>query len=133
MIGDGWKVILMVARLSRWKRHDMALSVFETVAQAIPEAHLFFVGAADTEDPEWFAYVQKMAAAGHYSHRIRWIGYADDVRPWYKAAYLSILPSNNAPFGRVFVDSMARGVPVVAFRCGGIPEIIEHEQDGLLV
>lgn len=132
-VEDGWKVILMVARLSRWKRHDVALSVFETVARTIPEAHLFFVGAVDTEDPEWFAYAQKKAAASHYSQRIRWIGYADDVRPWYKVAYLSILPSDNEPFGRVVVESMACGVPVIAFRCGGIPEIIEHEQNGLLV
>jgi glycosyltransferase involved in cell wall biosynthesis len=43
------------------------------------------------------------------------------------------LPSENEPFGRVVVEAMACGVPVIATRSGGVPEIVRHQQDGLLV
>jgi glycosyltransferase involved in cell wall biosynthesis len=44
-----------------------------------------------------------------------------------------ILTSENEPFGRVLVEGMACGIPVVATRTGGIPEIVRDGQDGLLV
>jgi glycosyltransferase involved in cell wall biosynthesis len=37
------------------------------------------------------------------------------------------------PFGRVIIEAMAMGKPVVASRAGGPPEIITHEENGLLV
>lgn len=37
------------------------------------------------------------------------------------------------PFGRVIVEAMASGIPVVAARAGGVPEILEDGVDGLLV
>lgn len=133
IVRDNDKSIIMVARISKWKRHDIAISVFEELARAIPEVHMFFIGAMDADEPEWFEQIHYRSAVSPFSDRMHWIGYADDVRPWYQAAYLSILTSDNEPFGRVVVESMACGVPVVANRSGGIPEIIEHEKNGLLV
>jgi len=44
-----------------------------------------------------------------------------------------LVPSWAEPFGRVVVESMAAGCPVVALDVGGIPEIITHGVDGFLV
>ena len=46
---------------------------------------------------------------------------------------MMVLPSINEPFGRVIVEAMACGVPVLATRSGGVPEIVNHGQEGLLV
>jgi len=133
VVGDGWKVILVVARASRWKRHDLALTAFERVAEAEPNAHLFCLGAPDALESEWWDYLQDRSSKSAFARRIHWVGHVDDVRPWYKAADVMVLASENEPFGRVLVEAMASGVPVVATRAGGIPEIIRHERDGLLV
>ena len=41
--------------------------------------------------------------------------------------------SLNEPFGRVIAEAQGCGLPVVAFNTGGIPEIVEHNESGILV
>ncbi len=130
---DEWKIILVAARISKWKRHDVALSAFEQVAKSHPKAHLVCIGAEDTSDRGWWAHLQERTRCSPFSAGIHWMGQVDDVRPWYQSAYMLVLGSENEPFGRVLVEAMACGVPVIASRGGGVPEIVRHGQDGLLV
>lgn len=133
LIEDGWRTILVVARASRWKRHDLILTAFEKIAETEQNAHLICVGNKDYSDLSWWDELQDKTRASSFSSRIHWIGAVDDVRPWYRVASLLVLPSINEPFGRVVVEAMASGVPVIATRSGGIPEIITDMQNGLLV
>lgn len=133
LIQEDWKVILKVARVSRWKRHDLAISAFEEVARLDPKVRLVCVGAKDRLEPEWWDSLQERTGKSPFSNRIHWIGHVDDVRPWYRAASILVLASANEPFGRVLVEAMACGVPVVATRSGGVPEIVSDRQDGFLV
>lgn len=127
------RIILVVARVSKCKRHDLALNAFEEAARVHPDLHLVLVGAKDPLEPEWWNYLQKRTLDSPYSERIHWIGQLEDVRPWYRVASILLLPSENESFGRVLVEAMACGIPVVATRGGGVPEIVRHEKDGILV
>jgi glycogen synthase len=51
----------------------------------------------------------------------------------YRSADVLVLPSRFEPFGIVLLEAMASGIPVVASRVGGIPEIVEDGRTGLLV
>jgi glycosyltransferase involved in cell wall biosynthesis len=133
MVEDGWKVILVIARVSRLKGHDLALSAFEKVAELEPRAHLICLGSKDPSDPEWWDCVQAKSARSPYVERIHWIGEVDDVRPWLRSSDLVLSASRSESFGRVLVEAMACGVPVVAMRSGGVPEIIRDGQDGFVV
>jgi glycosyltransferase involved in cell wall biosynthesis len=133
LIENTWKVVLVVARVSKWKRHDLALAAFQQIAALEPDAHLVCVGSPDELEPEWWNHLQKQTHQSEVSKRIHWVGQISDVRPWYKAAHLLLLCSDNEPFGRVLVEAMACGVPVIATRSGGIPEIVRHGEDGILV
>jgi glycosyltransferase involved in cell wall biosynthesis len=130
---DEWKVVLAVARASRDKRHDILLSAFENVAKSTPNVYLICVGSKDPTDPEWWDYLQARTYQSSFSTRIHWLGQCSDVRPWYRSAYVCVLATENESFGRVLIEAMACGVPVIATRSGGIPEIVRHGEDGLLV
>jgi len=133
LIQNDWKIILVVARISKWKRHDLVLSAFERIAGSDPNVHLVCLGSMDELEPDWWNCLQERSRQSTFSNRIHWVGHVEDVRPWYRAAYMLVLASENEPFGRVLVEAMACGLPVVATKSGGVPEIVRDGLDGLLV
>jgi len=64
--------------------------------------------------------------------RVSWVGFQADVTPWIQAADLLIHAPRAEAFGMVVVQAMACGLPVAALAVGGVPELVVHEQTGLL-
>jgi glycosyltransferase involved in cell wall biosynthesis len=128
-----WEVILVVARVSKWKRHDLVIDAFERIAEDNPKCHLFCIGQKDNYERFWWEKLQNRSQKSEFSSRIHWLGKIDNVVPWYKRARLLILSSDNEPFGRVIVEAMASGLPVIATNGGGVPEIISNGESGILV
>ncbi len=64
---------------------------------------------------------------------VRFLGFRDDVNDLLRAADLFVVSSYLEGMGTATLDAMAAGLPVVATRVGGIPEIVESELSGLLV
>ncbi len=67
------------------------------------------------------------------SRQIRFLGSQADMIPFYAACDVICVPSSSEPFGRTVIEAMAVGVPVVATRVGGIPEIVDTDEVGTLV
>ncbi|MGE3376467.1 MAG: glycosyltransferase [Vicinamibacteria bacterium] len=67
--------------------------------------------------------------------RVQFLGYVSGPRlaALYRAADVVCVPSLYEPFGLVALEGMLAGTPVVASSCGGLAEIVRHEEDGLLV
>ncbi len=67
-------------------------------------------------------------------NRCRYIGYRSDVENIYRSSDVVVVPSRwQEPFGLVNIEAGAAGKPVIATRVGGIPEIIEHGENGFLI
>ena len=64
--------------------------------------------------------------------RVIFDGYIEDTMEVFKSSDISLICSKSETFGRVAVESMSVGTPVVAAKVGGLPEIIENEVNGLL-
>lgn len=56
----------------------------------------------------------------------------DEKRDFYAGTDIFAMPSRSDSFGIVFLEAWANGVPCIAYRAGGVAEVIRHEQDGLL-
>ncbi len=60
-------------------------------------------------------------------------GFQDNLGDWLAALDVFAFPSLYEGLGSVLLDAMRAGLPIVASRVGGIPEIVQHEVNGLLV
>jgi glycosyltransferase involved in cell wall biosynthesis len=63
----------------------------------------------------------------------RFVGFQKDVGRWLSAADIAVVPSHVEPLGNATLEAMSHGLPVIGSSVGGIPEMIVHEETGLLV
>jgi glycosyltransferase involved in cell wall biosynthesis len=61
------------------------------------------------------------------------MGFQRNVPEWLQAADIAVVPSREEPLGNATLEAMVTGLPVIGTLAGGIPEMIETEQTGLLV
>ncbi|KVC57948.1 glycosyltransferase family 4 protein [Burkholderia stagnalis] len=117
------------SRLARWKGQHVLLEA----AARHPELHVVLVGAPLFGEDDYAAQLHDIVARHGMGDRVHFLGFQRDVAACMKAvdvvAHTSITPE---PFGRVIVEGMLARRPVVAARAGGVVEIIEHDDNGLL-
>ena len=128
---DGAKVVGLFSRLAPWKGQHVLLEALPKV----PELHALFVGAPLFGDEVLYQreLEAKVAALG-LGDRVRFLGFREDIPALLAAvdfvAHTSVAPE---PFGRVIVEGMLAGKPVIATRAGGACEIIKDGITGRLV
>ena len=72
-------------------------------------------------------------ASLNVSSRFYFIGFQEDSSDFLNQIDIFVLSSTSEGFSISTVEAMAAGLPILATRCGGPEEILEHGQDGLLV
>lgn len=129
------QVIGFVGRLDGWKGYELFVDAAIRAAQRLPSLHAIMIGgAADGQERTVEAQKVKIANA-HLHDRIRMIGavHPDEVDAWLRTmdvfVHTSITPE---PFGRVLLEAMAIGVPVLSSAEGGPREIVVDYQTGRL-
>lgn len=128
------RLAIAVGQLVPWKGHDLLLEAFARLAADHPQLHLAVVGSDLFGDqPEYVAALGARAARPDLAGRVHLTGHRDDVPDLLAAADLFILPSFGEPFGRVVIEAMAAGLPVIATMPGGPAEIVVPGRTGLLV
>ena len=76
--------------------------------------------------------IESFVESNALASQVSFLGYQDDMRPWYREIDVLVVPSKNEPFGRVVIEAMAMGIPCIGADSGGIPEIITHGETGWL-
>ena len=80
------------------------------------------------------AYRQEMEQlAGQLQIAVRFMGFQNNVPRWLTAADIVLVPSHAEPLGNATLEAMAHGRPVIGSDVGGIPEMVDEQQTGLIV
>lgn len=121
-----------VSRLFVHKGTADLLRAFALVRKELPEARLLIVGEETPFSRGFTAEMQALARELGVGDNAIFTGQRADVQNVMAACDVYTMPSDEEPFGLVYLEAMAVGKPVVALANGGTPEVVEHGENGLL-
>jgi glycosyltransferase involved in cell wall biosynthesis len=119
----GW-----IGRMTAVKRTDDVLVAFRRLRDQGVDAVLCMVG----DGPDR-AHLEQRAHELGVVRETLFLGYQEDVAPFYAAFDALVLPSSNEGTPVSAIEALAAGRPVVATRVGGVPDVVQEGEDGFLV
>jgi glycosyltransferase involved in cell wall biosynthesis len=143
---EGSPLVGVVARLEPEKGHATLIEAWPSVLERAPEARLLVIGEG-SQRALLEAQAESLGLLGEPcapdrcvgtrqarpGAKVIFTGLRDDVPAVTAALDVAVMPSYREAQGLAILEAMALRRPVVATRVGGIPEVVEHEQTGLLV
>ena len=109
------------------------INAMPSVLSRVPNALLVIVGCAPPDETEYEAECRRLVSALGLDAQVRFVGYRQDVPAFMRTFDVFALPTRSEPFGKVVIEAMAAGCPVVASHVGGIPEIVTGADLGSLI
>jgi L-malate glycosyltransferase len=126
--GPQAQVLVNVARFYPEKAHDFLLDCFAQIVQQRPSARLWIAGVGPLE-----AQIKAQAQRLGLGDSVRFLGFVVDLPRLLALADLQLHPAHIEGVPLAICEGMAAGLPIVASEVGGLPEILAHGRNGVLV
>jgi glycosyltransferase involved in cell wall biosynthesis len=120
------------ANFAPLKRHEDFLLMASEINKKRSDIEYWIIGD-DTANSRRKQKLTDLSDKLNLGESVKFMGHREDIPSLLSQVHVSILTSEFESFGRVVIESMAAGRPVIASRTGGIPEIIENLIDGVLI
>jgi glycosyltransferase involved in cell wall biosynthesis len=128
-LAPGQKLIGLVSRISPWKGQDLLV---RTIA-GMPDVHVILVGGTLFGEEAYETALHAVVDELGVRDRVHFLGIRDDVPVLMSACDLLVHAATAPePFGRVVIEGMLVGKPIVAPRAGGVVELLEDGVTGML-
>jgi len=121
-------LVVVFSRLNQMKGIQYFLDAAVILAGRFPDVRFLVAGDGESRKE-----LEEYACRLELGQRVVFTGFRSDVPELLSEAAVSVLPSLSEGLSNSLLESMAAGVPVVATRVGGNPEVIEDGVTGLLV
>ena len=120
----------IIGKIYEGKGQREAIQAVSLLSGKYPTLKLLVVG--DVRDQRYYRGIGRLAASGGLKDRVKFMGYWPHLAGLLKIMDVVIVASVVDSFGRTALEAMASGVPVLAVRAGGLPEIVEPGENGFL-
>jgi glycosyltransferase involved in cell wall biosynthesis len=121
------RVIGTVGRLNEIKRQDLLIRAFARVRERAPDVHLLLVG-----DGPLLGDLRNQAARLGVGACVHFAGYQEWTPPYLQTMDVFALTSRSEGMPQAVLEAAVTGLPIIASKVGGLPEVIEHGRSGLL-
>jgi len=124
----------LIGRISPWKGQDIFLRAAALVKSKFPNVRFQIVGSALFGEKQYESQVRALCTQLQLDSVVTFAGFRSDIPAVLEDLDIVVHASTTGePFGQVIIEGMAAGKPVVATNGGGVPEIVEHNQTGILI
>ncbi len=122
-------IITSIGRLEKWKGQEILVKAAPIVIQKFPDVKFWIIGdGPETKNLE--SMVEKL----QLTHQFKFWGKIENVLTYLQQTKIFVHNSIEAePFGRVIIEAMACGLPVISTDLGGPKEIIKDGENGFLL
>ena len=119
-----------VGRLVWAKGYDDLIEAFVSVVDRVPNAHSVILGGGDL-----FELLSEKIRQNGLTDRVHLLGHCEHemVLDVLKAGDIFVMPSRSEGVPYALLEAAALGLPILATRCGGIPEVLAEDVDAFLV
>ena len=125
--------IVNIGRITPIKGHEEFIRAVHLLSKRIQNFEVSIIGSPDPEKESYFRDLKLMVDRLGLSSHIKFLGTRRDIPELLNQADLLVLPSKiPEAFGRVLIEAGASGTVVAASRIGGILDVIEDEENGIL-
>jgi glycosyltransferase involved in cell wall biosynthesis len=126
---DDCKVATMVAVLRKFKRHELFLEAARMLTEEAKGFRFLVVGDGPRRE-----IIEQMIREKNLGESVKMSGHVEDVRPILSFSDVAVLSSGwGEGVPQAIAQALAMARPVVATDVGSIPELVKHEETGLLV
>ena len=122
------RLVAVFSRLNWMKGVEFFLDAAIVLAGRFPDVYFLVVGDGGNKKA-----LEEQACRLGLGQRVVFTGFRNDVSDLLSEVAISVLPSLSEGTSNTLLESMAAGIPVIATRVGGNPEVIEDGVSGLLV
>lgn len=126
-------LLALVGSINERKGQKEMLEALPVILDKHPRVKLMFAGEGLDFSKNYEKALHRTVESRGLEKSVIFAGFQEDIAKVYQTADILVVPSRYEAFGRVVVEGMLWGIPVIAARVGGIPEIIEHGKSGILV
>jgi len=132
-IENGGPCLGVVGNIQEWKGQTVLVEAMARVVAAVPTARALIVGGVHRAGAAYNQQLEERIRALHLERVVSVTGFRTDIADVMNAldvvVHTSVRPE---PFGRVILEAMLLGKPVVATAAGGVPELIQDGETGFL-
>jgi len=121
-------VIGTAGRLDPVKRLDLFLAAAKQIEQKVANAQFLIAGGGREEDR-----LKQIAKSLDLQDKVQFLGARDDIYDILRAMDVFVLSSDHEGFPMVLMEALWLGVPIVARKVGGVPEVIHNGESSVLV
>lgn len=120
-------------KLNQGKGLQCLLKAWEKVYAKRQDICLLLIGSGGGQTISCEAELRRFADDHGLQNSVIFTGYVKNVNEYLQASDIFVFPSENEAFGLSLIEAMACGLPSIASRTGGIPEIVQHGVNGILI
>ncbi len=121
-------ILGMVCRLVEQKGIPYALQAYVNIQEQFPDVHFVIVGDGELGDE-----LKRQSQGLGISEHVHWLGWRSDAQALMGGFDIFLMPSLWEGFGLVLLEAMSRRIPIIASDVSAIPEVVQHNETGLLI